>query len=70
MAITCKRGSSQHCVKDDFAFLCKHINLGTHRTETPPPIIMKLCTVNYVALKTFSAKIDIDRLAGSFSPYG
>jgi hypothetical protein len=28
IAVTCKRGSAKHCVKDDFAFLCKHTSFG------------------------------------------
>ncbi len=43
---------------------------GTHRTETPGPIMMKLCTLDYVAPKTLSAKIGEDRLAGGFSTNG
>ncbi len=31
--ITCKRGSAKHCVKDDFAFLWKHLNFGYPRNE-------------------------------------
>jgi hypothetical protein len=44
--------------------------LGTHRTDTPLSIKTKLCTVNYVAIKTPTKKIGKDRLAGGFSTNG
>jgi hypothetical protein len=59
--ITCKRGSAKHSVKDDYAFLRFS---GTCPAETPQPINMKFCTIDYVGEVTRCAKIGWNRLTG------
>ena len=47
-SITCKRGSAKHSVKDDHAFLWEHAIFRYLPAETPQPIKMKFCTIDYV----------------------
>jgi hypothetical protein len=68
--MTCKRRSAKHCVKDDFAFLWKHLKFGTHRTEIPGPIKTKLRTADLIDPQSISAKIGEDRMARDFSTNG
>ena len=59
------RASAKHSVKDDHAFPWKHIRFsGTYPAETPQPIKMKFCTIDYVGELTRCAKISWNQLAG------
>ena len=62
--ITCKRGSAEHNVQDDHAFLWEHFTLRYLPAETPQPIKMKIGTINYVGELTRCAKNGCNRLAG------
>ena len=75
--ITCKSSSAKHCVKDDHAFLWKHTICGyLYRTyylpdtETPQPIIMKFCIIDYIGEMTWCANNGLNRWAGGGPTYG
>ena len=62
--IKCKRGSAKHSVKDDHAFNGNMQYSGARPAETPQPIKIKFCTIDYFGELTRCAKNGWDRLTG------